>query len=195
MPTASENKKKDGEFVNFRKLLITRCQLEFERNSIDETKRNTMVKEIDECTDSEKRKELQVNLEEYDRRIRMKSVGNIRFIGELFKQGMLTANIMMKCLYDLIDKKDEERLECLCKLLTTVGKELEKKDNLDPIFVRMKEIVDKKHGKVSSRIRFMLQDVIDLRRSKWVPRRQDSNPKTIDQIQKEAETEQLNIQV
>lgn len=169
--------------------------MEFERNSIDETKRNTMVKEIDECTDPEKKKELQVILEEYDRRIRMKSVGNIRFIGELFKQGMLTANIMMKCLYDLIDKKDEERLECLCKLLTTVGKELEKKDNLEPIFVRMKEIVDKKHGKVSSRIRFMLQDVIDLRRSKWVPRRQDSNPKTIDQIQKEAETEQLNIQV
>lgn len=41
----------------------------------------------------------------------------------------------------------------------------------------------------------MLQDVIDLRNSKWVPRRQDLNPKTIDQIQKEANEEQLNIQV
>lgn len=43
--------------------------------------------------------------------------------------------------------------------------------------------------------RFMLQDVIDLRKSKWIPRRQDSNPKTIDQIKKEAENEHLNIQV
>ncbi|KAG5882343.1 hypothetical protein JTB14_037626 [Gonioctena quinquepunctata] len=39
----------------------------------------------------------------------------------------------------------------------------------------------------------MIQDVIDLRSSKWVPRRQDLNPKTIDQIQKEAEHEQMNI--
>lgn len=43
--------------------------------------------------------------------------------------------------------------------------------------------------------RFMLQDVIDLRNSKWIPRRQDLNPKTIDQIQKEANDEQLTIQV
>jgi translation initiation factor 4G len=35
--------------------------------------------------------------------------------------------------------------------------------------------------------------VIDLRRNKWIPRRQDSNPKTIDQIQKEAENEHLNL--
>lgn len=41
----------------------------------------------------------------------------------------------------------------------------------------------------------LFQDVIDLRYSKWVPRRQDSNPKTIDQIQKDAEQEQMNIQM
>lgn len=42
---------KNGGFVNFRKLLITRCQLEFECNSVDEGKRNLMVKDIEECTD------------------------------------------------------------------------------------------------------------------------------------------------
>lgn len=41
----------------------------------------------------------------------------------------------------------------------------------------------------------MLQDVIDLRNSLWIPRRQDLNPKKMEQIQKEADTEQLNIQV
>lgn len=41
----------------------------------------------------------------------------------------------------------------------------------------------------------MLQDVIDLKNSRWVPRRQDLNPKTMEQIQKEADTEQMNIQV
>lgn len=82
---ATDSKRKDGqEFVNFRKLLITRCQLEFEKNSIDETERSIKVKEIDNCTDPEKKKDLQIDLDEYDRRLRMKSVGNIRFIGNKY---------------------------------------------------------------------------------------------------------------
>lgn len=110
---------------------------------------------------------------------------------------MLTVKIMLRCLQNLLDHKDEESLECLCKLLTTIGKELESKSNVDlgVIFTAMKNIVEKKDVKISSRIRFMLQDVIDLRNSKWVPRRQDLNPKTIEQIQKEADNEQLNIQL
>ncbi|XP_017771078.1 PREDICTED: eukaryotic translation initiation factor 4 gamma 3-like isoform X2 [Nicrophorus vespilloides] len=185
-----------SECVNFRKLLITRCQVEFERNSYEETTRNEKLKEIGECTDPEKKKELTLILDDDDRRLRRKSVGNIRFIGELFKQQMLTVSIMMRCLYILLENKDEERLECLCKLLSTVGKELEnRKVGLNDIFSTMKEIADKNsNNKISSRVRFMLQDVIDLRLCSWVPRRQDLNPKTMDQIQKEAVNEQLTSQ-
>nr|XP_022920525.1 eukaryotic translation initiation factor 4 gamma 3 isoform X3 [Onthophagus taurus] len=189
------NNKKEGEFVNFRKLLITRCQKEFEKNSQEEKSHNKMVQDIDECTDPEKKKELQLLLEDEERRLRRKSVGNIRFIGELYKRNMLTNNIMMRCLENLLGNRDEESLECLCKLLSTIGEELEKrKMSLNHIFGTVKEIADRKHGKISSRVRFMLQDVIDLRSAKWVPRRQDTNPKTIDQIQQEANDEQLNIQ-
>lgn len=39
------------ETVNFRKLLITRCQSEFEKSSVDETVRQQKLKEIEECTD------------------------------------------------------------------------------------------------------------------------------------------------
>lgn len=43
-------------------------------------------------------------------------------------------------------------------------------------------------------MRFMLQDVLDLRKRRWVPRSTDAgNPKTMGQIQKEAEAEQQNI--
>lgn len=38
---------------------------------------------------------------------------------------MLTNKIMHGCINVLLDKIDEESLECLCKLLTTIGKELE----------------------------------------------------------------------
>ncbi len=33
----------------------------------------------------------------------------------------------------------------------------------------------------------MLQDVIDLRKNRWIPRREAENPKTIDQINQELE--------
>lgn len=76
-------------------------------------------------------------------------------LGELFKQQMLTVNIMLRCINILLDNKDEDSLECLCKLLTTIGKDLEqsKKQNLSNYFTVMQEIVDKKHGKISSRVR------------------------------------------
>ena len=38
----------------------------------------------------------------------------------------------------------------------------------------------------------MLRDVVDLRKNKWVPRREENyNPKTIDQIHKEAKEAQM----
>ncbi|XP_043492131.1 eukaryotic translation initiation factor 4 gamma 1-like isoform X2 [Polistes fuscatus] len=185
--------------VNFRKLIISRCQKEFEKNPIDEVTRTNKLKEIDECTDPEKKKDLLLQLEEEERRIRIKSVGNIRFIGELYKQGMLTTSIMHRCIIHLLDQNDEDSLECLCKLLTTIGKDLESKskyEEMQEYFCKMSEIVCRRgQSKISSRIRFMLQDVIDLRANKWVPRRDDSNPKTIDQIQKEVESERLDTQL
>ncbi|PNF16446.1 hypothetical protein B7P43_G10313 [Cryptotermes secundus] len=189
------DRKKDEPEFSFRKLLVNRCQGEFEKNSQVELNREAKLKEIEETTDPEKKKELQLIFEEEERRIRMKSVGNIRFIGELFKLGMLTTNIMQRCIKHLLDAQDEESLECLCKLLTTVGKELEnKKQDLSECFNKMKEISAKK-GEVSSRVRFMLRDVIDLRHGKWIPRRKDLNPKTMEQIQKEAEKETLDQQL
>ncbi|MGH0144685.1 UNVERIFIED_CONTAM: hypothetical protein FKN15_036169 [Acipenser sinensis] len=64
---------------------------------------------------------------------------------------------------------------------------------MDQYFNQMEKIIKEK--KTSSRIRFMLQDVIDLRRNTWVPRRGDQGPKTIDQIHKEAELEEHREQI
>lgn len=43
--------KDQSEQVNFRKLIITRCQMEFEKNSQDEKAQNQKMKEVEECTD------------------------------------------------------------------------------------------------------------------------------------------------
>ena len=55
---------------------------------------------------------------------------------------------------------------------------------MDQYFQQIEKIIEKK--KISSRIKFALKDVIDLRFSNWVPRRDEGNPKTIDQINREA---------
>ena len=58
---------------------------------------------------------------------------------------------------------------------------------IDGYFKKLAQLSDDK--KISARIRFMIQDVIDLRRDKWIPRRDDNAPKTMDQLHKEIEKE------
>lgn len=71
------------------------------------------------------RERLQEELEEAKDKARRRSIGNIRFIGELFKLKMLTEAIMHDCVVKLLKNHDEESLECLCRLLTTIGKDLD----------------------------------------------------------------------
>uniref|UniRef100_A0A8C2XQL3 Eukaryotic translation initiation factor 4 gamma 3 n=1 Tax=Cyclopterus lumpus TaxID=8103 RepID=A0A8C2XQL3_CYCLU len=63
---------------------------------------------------------------------------------------------------------------------------------MDQYFNQMEKIV--KERKTSSRIRFMLQDIMDLRLHNWVSRRADQGPKTIEQIHKEAKIEEQEEQ-
>lgn len=190
----------DGQgFVNFRKLLLTKCQKEFEHDKSIEKKREEKIKAIKAAQDDEeKRKELQMEFDEEEKKVRMRQLGNIRFIGELFKLNMLIEPIMHECIKKLLAQGDEESLECLCRLLKTIGKELDEKgsktreSSMDVYFVNMQKIVDKRL--TSSRVRFMLQDVVDLKKNNWVPRRDENNPKTIDQIHKEAEKEAREAQ-
>uniref|UniRef100_T1GXK1 MIF4G domain-containing protein n=1 Tax=Megaselia scalaris TaxID=36166 RepID=T1GXK1_MEGSC len=112
-----------------------------------------------------------------ERKFRRRSVGTVTFIGELYKIGMLTSNIINICITSLLDPNSEDKLECMCKLLTTVGRKYDettqpmfaKKDgpqqrlvNLDNIVRQMQDIANKKVAsaqQISSRVRFMLQDI------------------------------------
>ncbi|XP_054889800.1 eukaryotic translation initiation factor 4 gamma 1a isoform X2 [Poeciliopsis prolifica] len=187
---------KPGNFVNFRKLLLNRCQKEFEKDQDDDEIFEKKQKEMEASKNDEERERLRVELEEARDKARRRSLGNIKFIGELFKLKMLTEAIMHDCVVKLLKNHDEESLECLCRLLSTIGKDLDfekAKPRMDQYFNQMDKII--KERKTSSRIRFMLQDVLDLRKNNWVPRRGDQGPKTIDQIHKEAEIEKYQEQI
>ncbi|XP_070814343.1 eukaryotic translation initiation factor 4 gamma 3 isoform X5 [Chaetodon trifascialis] len=186
---------KPNTTVNFRKLLLNRCQKEFEKDKVDDVVFERKQKELDSAASATERERLQEELEDAKDKARRRSIGNIKFIGELFKLKMLTEAIMHDCVVKLLKNHDEESLECLCRLLTTIGKDLDfekAKPRMDQYFNQMEKIV--KERKTSSRIRFMLQDVIDLRLHNWVSRRADQGPKTIEQIHKEAKIEEQEEQ-
>lgn len=58
-------------------------------------------------------------------KLKKRSLGNIHFIGELFKLSMLTENIMHECIVKLLTACDEESLELMCKLMKTTGAKLD----------------------------------------------------------------------
>ncbi|XP_028426718.1 eukaryotic translation initiation factor 4 gamma 1 isoform X2 [Perca flavescens] len=191
MGLKAETTDKPGNTVNFRKLLLNRCQKEFEKDKDDDEIFERKQTELDAASVAEEKQRLSDELQQAKDQARRRSLGNIKFIGELFKLKMLTEVIMHDCIVKLLKNHDEESLECLCRLLSTIGKDLDfekAKPRMDQYFNQMDKII--KERKTSSRIRFMLQDVLDLRRNNWVPRRGDQGPKTIDQIHKEAELEE-----
>ncbi|XP_068754238.1 eukaryotic translation initiation factor 4 gamma 1-like isoform X2 [Montipora capricornis] len=180
-----EGVKKD---VSFRKILMNKCQKEFEREKSVEKTIHEKLEDLTKQGLSEK--ELQSrkrDLQDEEHQQKRRTLGNIRFIGDLFKLKMLTESIMHDCVVKLLKSNDEESFECLCKLLVTIGKDLDHekaKLRVDQYFAQINKIISAR--KTSSRVRFMMQDIVDLRSNGWVPRRELNNPKTIHQIYREA---------
>ncbi|XP_016111957.1 eukaryotic translation initiation factor 4 gamma 1-like [Sinocyclocheilus grahami] len=114
-----------GVTVNFRKLLLNRCQKEFEKDKDDDETFEKKQKELDAATVEEEKQRLKEDLEDTKDKARRRSLGNIKFIGELFKLKMLTETIMHDCIVKLLKNHDLESLECLCRLLSTIGKDLD----------------------------------------------------------------------
>lgn len=204
---AKDEKTESGtktHLVQFRNALLDKTEREFTCNVIDAKAKEQKLKpirdKIQNCKNVHEKVELEALLEEEERKIRRRSGGTVRFIGELFKISILAGKIVVTCIESLIKFPDnEDMLECLCKLLTTVGQKLElfRDQNrfymLDGVIHRMQVIASKsENSKISSRVRFMLQDVIDLRKNKWksAARTRNETPTTLDQIENEAKNEE-----
>lgn len=101
---------------------------------------------------------------------------------------MLSLISMHECIKKLLadlDTPEEEDIESLCRLLLTVGQQLEatSKDGhgyMDIYFVRLKVIVD--NNTVSSRLVFMIQDLMDARKNGWKSKAAPSGPKSIAEV-------------
>lgn len=174
-----------GTMVQFRPILLHNCQREFEKEKQTELDEVERRKEIALLPADQRDAQLEL-LNEKLGKAKRRTMGNIRFIGELYKLRILTENIMHDCIIKLLKAKDDESLECLCQLMATIGKDLDHekaKNRMDQYFTKVDKIIQSK--KNPPRIRFLLCDLVDLRKSAWKPRRQESKPTTIDAIHKE----------
>nr|KJB22271.1 hypothetical protein B456_004G038100 [Gossypium raimondii] len=182
LPEFSEGNEK----ITFKRLLLNKCQEEFERGGREQEEANK-VEEVGESKRSEEERE--------EKRIkaRRRMLGNIRFIGELYKKKMLTERIMHECIKKLLgeyENPDEEDIEALCKLMSTIGEMIDHpkaKVYMDAYFERMAKLSN--NVKLSSRVRFMLKGAIDLRKNKWQQRRKVDGPKKIEEVDRDAAQE------
>jgi len=163
----------DGEAQSFKRLILNQCQTEFESAEFDKAESNQETTE--ELAAEEK-------AAAFKKKQRM--LGTIRFIGELFIRQMLTGKIIGICISMLFNTTAEENLEALCKLLRTVGKTLDKKGAPPELYPKLGEM--SKDRKLPSRLRFMLQDVLDLRKAGWVDRLGTDKAKKLSEIHKDS---------
>lgn len=161
--------------LDFKRSFITKCQHEFEQHVANENSieaalgpLNEKLKEFTLANDTKKSAEIKSLIIEEESNMRRRLVSTVRFIGELYKLDMLTTKIMNWCIQKLIDSGTDEKLECVCKLLTTIGEKLErnrtsdsdalKKQYLDltPYMKQFRQIIDRKNprNKIGTRVRY-----------------------------------------
>ncbi|RFU35855.1 hypothetical protein B7463_g496, partial [Scytalidium lignicola] len=186
---------KNGHVVSggnlFRKYLLNRCQEEFERG----WKLNLPDKPEGERGEEKTEEAVMLSDEYYTAAAaKRRGLGLVQFIGELYKLSMLTERIMHECVKKLVDYTgipDEAEIESLTKLLRTIGSNLDSTEKgrpmMDVYFARIQTMIDT--PELPSRLRFMLMDIIDLRRKRWASKESDKGPKTLEEIRAEAEAQ------
>lgn len=167
--------RRNDKTITFRRLLVTECQEKFERKDRDQPH----VKEG-------KGEGIDSKLYEVDSKVSEfqgchQRLGNVQFIGELYRVRILTERIMFYCIQTLLEghqSPSDEDIEALCKLMSVIGEKIDHprtKKHLDAYFVIMGQLSTSR--KLSHRTRFMLMDVIDFRQNEWQRIRKTEKPK------------------
>jgi len=197
---------------SFKRSLLNKCEDEFNKQDIYEDWKKEKI-ECKENKDSMSAKDFAEKEADLNfRRIKIKKqmLGNIKFIGQLYKKNLLKEKIMRFCIASLLnletkdvrsklpayfdsgkDDIDEEDHEAICNMFTTIGKTIDKAATasfMSVCFAKIMKLSDSKA--LPSRSRFMYKDLLDLRSNYWVPRRKEEKAKTIAEIRKDVEREE-----
>jgi hypothetical protein len=103
-------------------------------------------------------------------------VATMQFIGALFQRDMVSEKIIhLGCIQPLLSDlpaRSAEEIEGLCALLTAIGHQLDHDQAqmfMTNYFTRLGLLLEPQ-AQLPSRLRFIVQDVIELRQRKWAPK-------------------------
>ncbi|UKJ89542.2 hypothetical protein MACJ_002793 [Theileria orientalis] len=119
---------------------------------------------------------------EYEQKYKHKMRGNMMFVGELFKQKLLAAKLLITCLDQVFMKREEcillyndinmgnNHLEAMCTLLQTVGRSFDTSrwkliSDFEKRIQHLEELG--KNEQISFRIRCLIKNVLDRRMERW----------------------------
>lgn len=243
----------EGKPVNFRRALLNKCQEEFDygvnaMKAVAERERREeegkgVSEEVDEnqMTDEDRSRiegkaekmRLEKAAADAEVKARKRMLGNIIFVGQLYRFGVLIEAVMHSCIKQLLEEVRHcsyyflsflenlsinlnclqtehprpEDIECLCKLLATVGRPMDASkreikrpdgttiktsDMMEVYFRRIESLM--KSNVLDARHRFMLKDLNDLRKQNWIERRKSEGPKKIGDIHRDAAIERTKSQ-
>jgi translation initiation factor 4G len=197
---------------SFKRTLLNKCEEEFNKNDIyeDWKKEKKEYEEKKKSMTGPEQAEMEEELQFRRIRIKKQMLGNVKFIGQLFKVRLLKEKVIRYCIASLLkldainveaktpdyvdngDRDiDEEDHEAICSILATIGLTIDTPASADFMKVCFTKIASLSTDKaLSARSRFMYKDVIDLRENKWVPRRKEEKAKTLEEIRKDVESEE-----
>mmetsp|Transcript_27503 Transcript_27503/g.49538 ORF Transcript_27503/g.49538 Transcript_27503/m.49538 type:complete len:495 (+) Transcript_27503:201-1685(+) len=130
--------------------------------------------------------------------LKKKTIGNVRFIGELFKVNLISPKIVLNCIDDLLISQqasliDEDKLEGACVLLTTGGSMFERsslREHTDRCMMKVQEII--RMPLLTPRLKFLLMNVEDARKTGWAKSNVDQ-PRKVEEIRAEFVKEHSSI--
>ncbi|CAE7219185.1 unnamed protein product [Symbiodinium necroappetens] len=158
-PPESEGEKP----ATFTRVLLNNCQNEFEN-----------MPSTFEATDEERIKF--PNVEDLQLELKRKKdmmLANMKFIGHLFLRQLLAVKVIGQVVHDLIGIKDgnsvpeEHMIECVCQLLEAIGHTLDENTHGENLMNSFQALQSQCLSAFSKRIRFAIEDLLDLRKNKW----------------------------
>eukprot|EP00672_Neobodo_designis_P013764 CAMPEP_0174854710 /NCGR_PEP_ID=MMETSP1114-20130205/31907_1 /TAXON_ID=312471 /ORGANISM="Neobodo designis, Strain CCAP 1951/1" /LENGTH=785 /DNA_ID=CAMNT_0016089421 /DNA_START=41 /DNA_END=2398 /DNA_ORIENTATION=- len=172
-----------------RKAIIDKCQQQFEK---------PFRLADDELEDAEGNPLPQEEIDSKKAQLKAKLRANIKFLGHIFLAGMVNEKVVNYVLFHLLYGRQEEttkkrrpeeyELEMFVDLLRKVVKSLSPK-TLNEYIPGYMNSLENLMPKVSNRIKFMLQDLQELYKNKWVEKRRavpgrTTGPVKLDEFEK-----------
>ena len=152
------------------------------------------------CEADFKRPETTFEDEYNQRKDKMRRIGNIRLIGELYKKQMIPNSVIDHCIKTLINNKTNISVEVVCRLIHTVGMFFNEDtflgEKLDSYLDNLDAVINDPSNGIITRVKFSVREIHELRENNWNSRSFQGKTQTIKDIKnKKKESEGMGMRL